>query len=268
LAFSVGSQRIMLRHPETVSDFAVRDQLGDGVLLGNIGGVQLVEVDVEEIARLVDAIDADGLCVHLNVAQELVQTDGNRKFAGVLDGIAQLLEVLDGRVLVKETGAGLSPAVLEKLHSIGVPYIDVSGSGGTSWTKVESYRDANGELQELGRTFGDWGVPTAFGVYAARRILGDKVGIVAAGGIDRGLDAVRAFALGADLAGVARAVLLPFMHEGRDAARRFLQGMIEEIRMAMLLTGSNEIGQLRSAPKVLEGRLREWIASYEWDSNR
>lgn len=73
IAFAVGSQRVMLDHPEVTSDFTVRQYIPDGVLLGNIGAVQLDEYPPEVIAKLVEAIKADGICVHLNAAQELVQ---------------------------------------------------------------------------------------------------------------------------------------------------------------------------------------------------
>lgn len=265
IAFAVGSQRITLRHPEMTSDFAVREQLGDGVLLGNIGGVQLVEVETEEIAKLVDVLEADGLCVHLNAAQELVQAEGNVEFAGILEGIDRLLEALDGRVLVKETGAGLSPAALEKLRTIGVPYVDVAGSGGTSWTKVESLRETNGDLRPLGEALADWGVPTAFSVVAVREILGDNVGVVASGGIDNGLDVARALALGADIAGFARGALLPFLEGGEEALDKKLTGVIEELKRVVLLTGRKSPFELKTAPRVIDGRLREWLAAYGWD---
>ena len=76
IAFSVGSQKIMLRHPEVADDFKVRRYIPDGVLIGNIGATLLNEYSVDQVAGLVDIIDADGLCLHLNPAQELIQHDG------------------------------------------------------------------------------------------------------------------------------------------------------------------------------------------------
>ncbi|MFH0883722.1 MAG: type 2 isopentenyl-diphosphate Delta-isomerase [bacterium] len=265
IAFALGSQRVMFEHPETVADFTVREQIGpDGVLLGNIGAVQLLEVPTDKVADLVRSIDADGLCVHLNAAQELVQYDGNREFAGILDALKRLLDALEGRVLVKETGAGLSPGALEKLRQAGVPYIDVSGSGGTSWTKVESHRKVNGELRRTGEVLADWGVPTAFSIVAARRILADETVVIASGGIRNGLDAARALALGASIVGVARMVLLPFLTDGEKGAERFLRAVLNELTTSMVLTGCLKPGQLRTAPKVIDGRLAAWLAAHGW----
>lgn len=263
IAFAVGSQRVMLRHPEVTSEFAVRREIPTGVLLGNIGAVQLLEVPVDTVAGLAESIEADGMCVHLNAAQELVQLEGSRHFRGLLDGIARLLDRMDGKILVKETGAGLSPLTLERLKAIGVPVVDVAGAGGTSWTKVESYRTTNGPLQRSAEVFSDWGVPTAACVHAARRILGGDAYIVASGGILTGLDAARAIALGADIAGYARVILHEFLEHGYDGAVQFVEILAHELKMAMLLTGSINLQALKQAPRVIGMGLQHYLGGLE-----
>ncbi len=264
IAFSTGSQRVMIRHPEMSEDFAVRKYIPDGVLLGNIGGVQLLEYPTETIVELVDAIDADGICVHLNAGQELMQPEGHRSFKGVIDGIARLLDALDGKLLVKETGAGLGPETLSKLDSIGVRYIDVAGSGGTSWTKVEMYRTRDKSLKQLSETYQDWGLPTAFCTYAARKLMHDDVTIVASGGIRTGLDAARAIAAGAHIAGFATPVLKAFLDDGYDGAISWIEQLEEELRTAMILTGCATIQDLRKTNIVITGKLREYLNTYGW----
>ena len=264
IAFAVGSQRVMHRHPEVTPDFQVRRLIPDGVLLGNIGAVQLQEYPPDVIADLMKAIDADGMCVHLNAAQELVQKEGHRDFRGILDRIAALVDHLDGRVLVKETGAGLSPQTLQKLASIGVRYIDVSGSGGTSWTKVEMYRESNHELKQLGETFADWGVPTAFSIVAAKRIFKENTCIIASGGIVSGLDIARSIAAGADIAGFARQVLLSFLKQKTEGVIALIDQFKKEMKTAMLLTDSKDIHALKKAPIIYTGQLRNWLSTYGW----
>ena len=73
LGMGVGSQRAMLEDPEKASTYRVRDVAPDIVLLANLGAVQARDVGPERVLELVSAIEADGLCVHLNAAQELVQ---------------------------------------------------------------------------------------------------------------------------------------------------------------------------------------------------
>ncbi|GBE29968.1 isopentenyl-diphosphate delta-isomerase [bacterium BMS3Bbin04] len=262
IAFAVGSQRVMLRHPEVTPQFAVRKEIPTGVLLGNIGAVQLIEVPVDTVAGLAESIDADGMCVHLNPAQELVQLEGSRRFQGLLDGIARLLDRMDGKILVKETGAGLSPQTLERLKTIGAPVVDVAGAGGTSWTKVESHRPTNGPLQRSAEVFADWGVPTAVSVYAARGIFDENACIIASGGMLTGLDAARAIVLGADIAGYARVILKEFMEHGYTGTVQFVETLAHELKMAMLLTGSSNLRALKKAPIVLGQGLRDYLDSF------
>ncbi len=259
IAFAVGSQRVMIRHPEVTQDFAVRRFIPDGVLLGNIGAVQLAEYPPKVIRKLIDDIDADGVCVHLNVAQELLQKEGHRRFKGIADQIGRLVDQLEGRVVVKETGAGLSPQCLRKLCSLGVKYIDVSGAGGTSWTKVEMHRAEDELLKRSGQTFADWGLPTAFCVVAARKICGSQITVIGSGGIKNGLDVARAIALGADMVGFARPALLAFLNGGEDGVGRLIDIIKNELRMAMLLTGAGDLKQLRKIPRLYTGRLRELL---------
>lgn len=259
IAFAVGSQRVMLNHPETVEQFQVREAIGEGVLLGNIGGAQLLEYPTKVIKSLADQIEADGICVHLNPAQELVQKEGNRRFKGILEGIEKLLNKMEGKVLVKETGAGLSRQTLEHLRAIGVPYIDASGSGGTSWTKVESYRPSNKELQRTGRIFANWGIPTAVSVHWAKDVLGDSACIIGSGGIWTGLDAAKTLAMGADIAGFARSVLMVFLDHGEEGALKYIDQVIRELKVAALLSGVTNAKDMKQVPRVYTGQLREWL---------
>lgn len=264
IAFAVGSQRVLWRHPETLADFAVRRHIPGGVLLGNIGMAQLVTEPLSKLVGLVEAIEGDGLCVHLNAAQELVQSDGDRSFRGVVPALAQLVEALDGRVLVKETGAGLSRGTLDALRSCGVRYVDVSGAGGTSWTRVEMHRMQAGQGRELGELLADWGIPTAASLLWARQAYAapdsPPLTLVGSGGIVNGLDAARAIACGADVAGLARPVLLAFMEGGAAAAAAYLGQLIEELRAVMLLCGARNHSAMQKVDRVYTARLREWLA--------
>jgi len=264
VGFAVGSQRIMLQRPEARADFAVRDAIPRGLLLGNIGGAQAATLPAERLARLAAEIDADGLCVHLNPAQELVQPEGDRRFRGQVAGIRALVCCLHGRVLVKETGAGLSPESLRELRAAGVTAVDVAGRGGTSWTRVELHRAPPGPGRDLGAALAGWGVPTAFSVLAARRILGEEACVVAGGGINDSHDVARAIALGASAVSVARAVLVAWRQGGAAGAEALLEQLKRELRALMLLTGCRDLRALRRAPRVYLGELRDWLGAYGW----
>ncbi len=263
IAFALGSQRVLLRHPEFLDHFAVRKYIPEGVLLGNIGGLQLLEYSLDDIVSLVELIDGDGICVHLNIAQELVQGEDQHHFRGILDQLARLVDRLPGKVLIKETGAGFSPQTLEKIAKIGVPYLDVSGAGGTSWTKVEMHRASDPYLHRLGETFSDWGVPTAFSLIAAKHLL-RNCRLIGSGGIRHGLDAARAIAIGADVIGFAKPVLLAFLEKGIEGAASWIREVELELKTAMLLTGACNLEELHRTPRVYTGALRDWLKAYGW----
>jgi isopentenyl-diphosphate delta-isomerase len=265
IAFSVGSQRVMLQDAASQRDFDVREYMdGRGVLLGNIGGQQLVSHPTPSIIELAERISADGMCVHLNPAHELAQEDGDRAFSDVLSAIVSLSEQYSGFVLVKEAGAGLGPTALRMLAEAGVNSVDVAGAGGTSWTKVERYRGEDIHARAVAECFGEWGVPTAFAIIAARRLLGEQATVIGSGGILNGLDAAKAITCGAAIAGIARQMLMAWQAGGATGALHYLEQVIHELRAAMLLTGCADLHALRGVPRVYTGELKDWLAAYGW----
>jgi isopentenyl-diphosphate Delta-isomerase len=255
LAMGVGSQRAMLLHPEHAASYRVRDVAPDILLFANLGAVQARESGAKSVAALVRAIGADALCVHLNVAQELVQDEGDRDFRGCLAAIAELAERLPVPVIAKETGCGFAPATLARLRDAGVEWVDVAGAGGTSWTAVESLRGSERQ-QTLGRELREWGIPTAAAVvYAARAGLR----VIASGGIRGAVDAAAALALGADAVSLA----LPFFRAFTDGEQAGVltmgERLIEGLRVVALLTGARDPRALRRVPRVLGPNLRRWV---------
>ena len=127
-----------------------------------------------------ELIEADYMAVHLNPAMELVQpgADSDSDFRAGYETIATLVDALDGRILVKECGCGIGPDEAARLESIGVRAIDVSGSGGTSWVKVEALR-VKAVKPRLVTCFRSGGFHIAATALAARRTT---LELVASGG--------------------------------------------------------------------------------------
>lgn len=256
IAFGVGSQRAMQRRPDTAWTYRVREFAPTTVLMANIGLAQARTMALDEFRELVGALRADAMCVHLNVAQELAQPEGDRDFRGGTGAFRRLARGLGVPVVAKETGCGISRAVATRLRAAGVRHLDVSGAGGTSWVRIESLRASRGRRGEIGEGFRDWGIPTAASLLQVR---GLGLAAIASGGIRDGLDVARAIALGASLAGVALPVYQAYRAGGIPAARRWIEGLIGGLRATMLLTGSRRLDDLRRAPIVLGPELRAWL---------
>ncbi|XGV95697.1 MAG: type 2 isopentenyl-diphosphate Delta-isomerase [Leptolyngbya sp. BL-A-14] len=250
LAMGVGSQRVAVEQPQVSLTFAVRAVAPDIPLFANLGAVQLnYRYGLDECRRAVDLLEADALILHLNPLQECVQTSGDTNFRGLLDQIAVLCETLPVPVIAKEVGNGISAAMAVKLLEAGVAAIDVAGAGGTSWALVESERAADAHQRRLGKTFADWGLPTAECLTAVRAIA-PKIPLIASGGLRDGLEAAKTIALGADLAGMA----LPFLqaaNESEAALYELVDILIAEMTTAMFCTGCENLEALRS-PGILQ----------------
>ena len=255
--FGLGSQRAMHVDAAKAPTYRTREVAPNALVLGNVGVVQARALSTSGVRALADEVGADAMCVHLNPAMEIVQPGGDRDFRGGLDTLARLAADLGLPVIAKETGCGLSRAVLARLARSGVRHVDVSGAGGTSWVAVETHR-ALGAAKALGEAFWDWGIPTAASVgYAASAGLET---VIATGGVQRGLDVAKALVLGANAAGIARPVLKALVEGGPAAAHAYLDAVEAELRAAMLLVGAGEISDLRRAPRVIVGELRDWLA--------
>jgi isopentenyl-diphosphate delta-isomerase len=261
IPFGLGSMRAMLLHPELAPTYEVRRAAPEVYLFANLGAVQIAGMAAATVREAMKRVEADALCIHLNVAQEIAQPGGDRDFRGALDAIARVTGELELPVVVKETGCGISPAVARRLADAGVRAIDVSGAGGTSWTAVESQR-AEGAERARGLELWDWGIPTAAAVawLAADAVPGAGVEVVASGGIRSGLDVARAMALGARLGGLAQPALRAVTDGGREGGQAFLAQIIDGIRAAALLCGAARARDLATAPRVITGELAQWLA--------
>ena len=257
IAFGFGSMRPLLEDPNALG-YRVRDVAPTALLFGNIGGVQAAAVSTAQIEDLVGLTGINALAIHLNPAQEVVQSGGDTDFRGVLAAIARLVADLSIPVIVKETGAGLSRQAGLKLHDAGVRHVDISGAGGTSWVAVETLRKRT-QSRALGERFWDWGIPTAASVAQVADLVFDT--LIATGGMRHGLDIAKAMTLGATAGGLARPFLMAHNRGGRDAVLQQVQEIVHELRVACLLTGCQTVADLAHKPLVIGPELDRWLPS-------
>jgi len=244
IGFGVGSQRMAIEDPKLADTYRVRDVATDIFLIANLGAVQLnYGYDLEECEKAIEMIDADALALHINPLHEAIQPEGNRNFSNLIEKINSISRELKKPVIAKCVGSGISYETAKRLK---VSAIDVGGSGGTSWSLIESYR-GDKKTKKIGKTFAGWGIPTAESIGEISKL---GVPLIGSGGIRTGLDAAKAIALGADCVGMALPILREWSSGGEKGVGDFLDRLIAELKIAMFLTGSKAVEELRG--KIIE----------------
>jgi isopentenyl-diphosphate delta-isomerase len=246
VALALGSQRAALEDPALLATYRVRDVAPGVILFANLGAVQFnYGVTIDDARNIVESIAADGLYLHLNPLQEALQTHGDTNFRALLPRIAALCRNLGVPVIVKSVGSGISVRTAARLLDAGVAAIDVAGAGGTSWARVEGRRANDPRREALAESFAAWGYPTAEATAALRAAFPHAL-VIASGGIRTGVDAAKALALGANLAGAG----LPFLEPATRSAAAVsetLQLVLDGLRIAMFASGCRRASDLPGA---------------------
>jgi len=261
LGMGVGSQRAAIENSKLTYTFRiVREKAPNAFLIANIGCPQLTRgYGLKEAEAAVKMIKANALAIHMNPLQEAIQAEGETGYRGVLAKIGEICRSISVPVIAKETGAGVAAEDAKVLESVGVKGLDVGGAGGTSWAAVEYYRAMgarNSLHQRLGKTFWDWGIPTAVSLIEVKHST--RLTTIATGGIRTGVDVAKALALGADAVGLALPLLKPSIHGLKTLVTK-LQFIIEELKTAMFLVGATEVRDLQKVPVVITGQSAEWL---------
>jgi isopentenyl-diphosphate delta-isomerase len=266
IGIGVGSQRAALEKPELADTFSVvREAAPRAFVAANIGAVQLRDYGLEWADRAVEMIDADAIAVHLNFLQEALQPEGDHDARGCLPAIEELCRESRIPVIIKETGSGISAATARDCWAAGAGAIDIGGWGGTNWAAIEGLRRTNtnsppgGGRTPLSRIFEDWGIPT---VVSLCEVAGTGGPVIATGGIRSGVDMAKAITLGADLCGVALPLLAPAM-QGEDDVTETIAAFVEELRIAMFLSGARSLKAQKERQPYITGKTRQMLQSLE-----
>ena len=267
IGIGVGSQRAAIEDPSLEESFRiVRDKAPDAFIYGNVGAAQLKEFGIEGIERAVEMIGADAMAIHLNFLQEAIQPEGNIDATGCLGSIKKICSELSVPVIVKETGAGIAHSQAAAICEAGASAIDVGGLGGTSWAGVETYRaQKRGDKisEHLGLQYWNWGIPTAVSIVESSISLP----VIATGGVHSGMDFAKSISLGASVCAVALPLVAPALKGQKDVVDK-LTMIIEEIKVAMFLTGSKTVEELRMSPAVITGKTKEFLEQRGFETSK
>lgn len=250
MAMAVGSQTISLDDPQLKTTFSVvREIDSQGLIIANIGANR----SFEDALAAVEMIKADALQLHFNVPQELAMREGDRSFKGIIENVARITESCPVPVIAKEVGFGFSRESALLLYEAGVEIIDIGGMGGTNFIVIEDKRGGmfKGELNT-------WGIPTAWSL-AEVLSLNLPLTVIASGGIRTALDTAKALAVGADLVGIAGSFLKVLLREGSEELDKMVEDMIYRLKAVFLMTGAQNIDEIRKKPVIITGRTGEWL---------
>ncbi len=250
IAMAVGSQAIAIEDPGLRYTFSiVREVNPDGLIFANISAGS----GISEALEAIDMINADALQIHFNIPQELAMPEGERSFQGILPRIQKITENCPVPVIAKEVGFGFSRESICRLYEAGVSIYDIGGKGGTNFVSIEDQRSGKfiGELDQ-------WGIPTAVSLIEAVS-MDMPIQIIASGGIRTAPDAAKAYALGADMVGMAAPFLRTLLNHGSEELERKIEEMIYRLKAVFLMTGSRNLEQIKKQPLIILNETAQWI---------
>jgi isopentenyl-diphosphate delta-isomerase len=249
IGMGLGSQRAAIQNPELVETYTIaREEAPNTFIMGNIGTPQL-----EMAEKALEMMDLDAMAVHLNPLQEIIQPEGDLDARGYLEKIELAAQNLNSALIVKETGAGIGGDEALLLEKAGADALDIAGAGGTSWAAVEAYRNPEDDMGEM---FWDWGTTTAVCTVEATQSV--DIPVITSGGIRNGLEAAKALAIGASAIGIALPALKACEH-GEKHLEAYLEGFLNQLKVAMFLVGAENLENLQEADLVIRGETREWL---------
>lgn len=236
----LGSQRRELTDASARQEWKrLRRLAPNGYFLSNLGLSQLITNPMAKVLELVEALEAGALIIHTNPMQECLQPEGTPQFKGGLKALEKLCKASPVPVVLKETGCGFSRATLQKLTSVGLAAIDLSGYGGTHWGRIEGGRAPAESAQKIAAlTFRAWGESTTASLEHAQS-LGKKLKkteIWASGGLRSGLDGAKAIAMGARKVGFAKPALEAALL-GEAALDSWISRIEFEMKVALFCSG-------------------------------
>ena len=251
LAMAVGSQYGAVRTGQGLASYEViRKYNPDGVVLANTSAL----ATPQEAQAAVDMLAADGLEIHLNAAQEIFMTEGDKDYSGLLDNILRLRQAVTVPIIVKETGCGIAAAEYQRLLQEGITLINCAGAGGTNFPAIEAGR----AQQQLSEDFLSWGQPTAWSLLDGAMTCPQNITLLASGGLRTAGDVAKAFALGADLVGMSGNIL-QLLQESTAAAEKYLLQLAEDLKIYLALLGCLRVEELRQVPLIFTGATMDYL---------
>ena len=233
IPMALGSASILEKEIDQIKSFEVaRQENPDGLIFANVNPT----TDPKAAQKIVDALDANALQIHLNSVQEAVMPEGDRDFHWI-DNLKEIRDTVDVPIIIKEVGMGIDPESLRTLLINDFSIIDLGGSGGTNFAQIANARRKTQKLNFLE----DIGLSTVKTLLAARTIPVNKT-IIAAGGITNALDIFKSLVLGAQYVCIAN-YFLQFARQESKTLIAAIQNLKYELKLLTALFGLDHISK-------------------------
>ncbi len=188
IGMGLGSCRVLFDDESKIKDFNLRSLIGDELpFYMNLGLAQVEEFvqkdQVDLVNEMSEKLSTDGVCIHINPLQEFFQPQGDQILISPLETLAKFVESFDGKIIIKEVGQGFGPKSLDVILGLNIDCIELSGFGGTNFTKLEKIR--SGKTENDFESIGE----TSFDMLNFLNKNDKSIDIIVSGGVNNPLDA-------------------------------------------------------------------------------
>lgn len=250
ISMAVGSQKAAIRNKNVRKTYEiVREINPTGIILANISA----DSTLDEARQAIEMVQANILQLHINVPQEIVMPEGDRNFLGILDNIYKIRCEIDIPIIVKEVGFGMCLDTYKLLLECGINCIDVGGSGGTNFIKIENNRRLHSDYDFMY----SWGQSTLISLLEAQPII-EQLNLISSGGIRNPLDMIKSFILGASAVGIASKFLKYIVENGVEETIKMVEDWKKKLRDIMTILGVKTIRELTNCPVIVTGESKNW----------
>lgn len=200
----------------------------------NIG----IDKDFEIVEKIYNQYKPTFMQVHVNAMQEYMQGKEIKNWYSNLEK----LKKLPFKIILKETGFGMTKEMIELGYKNGITCFDISGRGGANFSLIEkNIRNVLFKDHLL-----NWGLKTTDSLIDVQKFKKiNKVDILASGGVKTPYDILVCLILGAKAVGISSHILYLLTKYDTDKVIDILKEYMKDLKFLMSLLGTKSILDLK-----------------------
>jgi len=244
IGFALGSAAVLNEKNADKNSFKVaRKNIKKGLVLANTNP----NASLKDLNHIIDVCEPDALQIHLNPIQEIISREDDKDFKWI-EKLSSFKKQIKIPLIVKETGFGFDYKSLRMLENAGIEYVDVSGTSGTNFVKIEEMR----KNQYSENYLEDIGFSTIKSLLNGKNT---KLNLFASGGIVSPLDAFKCLVLGAKLVGFSGIILDEYLKNGEKGVDKFIGEFFKGLINVFAIYGIRRVNDCKNVEYYLTGDL-------------